>query len=165
MKTTIDSNVLEDALQITSRTRSRVSRERQAQPRGSKINMRLVLLLTRDPNFEKLLAEALRKGGLSAVVTGSVDDALQTVCVRSGALEFAVIDFDNGCHGMTLLRAINACHRELPIIVVTSSDLDHAAALAYVHGAAVCLAKPITATEVDLVLSKLHQPKLQLTVA
>jgi DNA-binding NtrC family response regulator len=165
MKTTIDSNVLQDAVETTSCTRSRVSRERQAQPRGSKINVRLVLLLTRDSNFEKLLAEALGKEGLTVLLTRSVDEALQTVCARSGELKFAVIDFDEGCHGMTLLRAINACRRELPIIVVTSSDLHHAAALAYMHGAAVCLAKPITATEVDLVLSKLHQPKLQLISA
>jgi DNA-binding NtrC family response regulator len=133
-------------------------------PVGSKMNVRLVLLLTRDSNFQKLLAEVFLKVGLSVFVTRSVDEALQTVCAR-GDLEFAVIDFDDGCHGMTLLRAINACHRELPIIVVTSSDLDHAAALAYVNGAAVCLAKPITATEVELVLSKLCQPKLQLTAA
>jgi ActR/RegA family two-component response regulator len=198
VKTTIDSNVLQDPLEMKSRTRPRrnarntadslpaiianlqapgngqstrrpwasreqdISREEQAQPPGDKMNVRLVLLLTRDPNFEKLLAEALRKGGLSVFVTRSVDEALQTVCTRCGELEFAVIDFDDGCHGMTLLRAINACHRELPIIVVTSSDLDHAAALAYVNGAAVCLAKPITAIEVELVLNKLRQPKLQL---
>jgi DNA-binding NtrC family response regulator len=134
-------------------------------PEETKMNMRLVVLLTHDPSFEKLLAEALRKSGLSVFVTRSVDDALQIVCRRSENLEFAVIDFDDGCHGMTLLRAINACHRELPIIVVTSSDLVHAAALAYINGAAVCLAKPITAAEVELVLSKLRQPKLQLTNA
>jgi CheY-like chemotaxis protein len=134
-------------------------------PKETKINMRLVLLLTRDSNFQTLLAEALLKGGVSVLVTRSVDEALQLVCAQPGDLEFVLIDFDDGCHGMTLLRAINACRRELPIVVVTSSDLDNAAALAYVNGAAVCLAKPITASEVELVLSKLRQPKLQLTAA
>ena len=122
----------------------------------------LVLLSTPDPNFQKLLAEALLKENLNVLVTRSVNQALQTVCARSGDLKFVVIDFDDGRYGMTLLRAINACHRELPIVVVTSSDLNHAAALAYVNGAAVCLAKPITPTEVELVLSELRQPKLQL---
>lgn len=122
----------------------------------------LVLLSTRDPNFQKLLAEALLVGHLNVLVTRSVDHALQTVCARSGDLKFVVIDFDDDGHGMTLLRAINTCHRELPIIVVTSSDLDHTAALAYVNGAAVCLAKPITASEIELVLTELRHPKLQL---
>jgi DNA-binding NtrC family response regulator len=128
-------------------------------------NKHLVLLLTHDSNFPKLVAEVFSKVGLSILVTGSVDEALQTVCARSEALALAIIDFDDGCHGMTLLRAINSCHRELPIIVVTSSDLNHAAALAYLSGAAMCLAKPITATEVELALSRLFQPPLQLTAA
>jgi CheY-like chemotaxis protein len=53
-------------------------------------------------------------------------------------------------------------HRELPIIVVTSSNLTHATAFACLNGAAVCLAKPITASEVELVLTELCRPKLQL---
>jgi DNA-binding response OmpR family regulator len=163
MKTAMDSNVLQESpLNGHRRCAQNVSRERQAQPGKSKMNRRLVLLLTGDANFQKLLAEALEKEGLNALVTRSVNHALQTVRARSPDLKFVVIDFDDGCHGMTLLRAINACHRELPIIVVTSSDLDQGAALAYVNGAAVCLAKPITASEIELVLTELRQPKLQL---
>jgi len=71
------------------------------------------------------------------------------------------VNFDDGGHGMTLLRALNTCQRELPIIVGTS-QWDHAAVLAYVNGTAVCLAKPITAGEIELVLTELRQPKLQL---
>jgi DNA-binding response OmpR family regulator len=164
MKNTMVSNVLQDpSLKPASAMREQtVSRERQGQTGESRMNRRLVLLLTRDPNFQKLLAEALLKEDLNVLVTRSVNHALQTVCARSGDLKFVVIDFDDGCHGMTVLRAMNTCHRALPIIVVTSSDLDHAAALAYVNGAAVCLAKPITAGEIELVLTELRQPKLQL---
>ena len=122
----------------------------------------LVLLFTPDPNFQKLLAKALLTEDLNVLVTRSVNHALQTVCARSEDLKFVVIDFDDGYHGMTLLRAINACHRELPIIVVTSSDLDHTAAFAYVNCAAVCFAKPITASDIQLVLTELRQPKLYL---
>jgi DNA-binding NtrC family response regulator len=164
MKTAMGSNVLQDpSLKSPSAMREQnVSRERQGQTGESKMNRRLVLLFTRDPNFQKLLAETLLREDLNVLVTQSVDEALQTVCARSEDLKFVVIDFDDGCHGMAQLRAINACHRALPIIVVTSSDLDHAAALAYVNGAAVCLAKPITASEIELVLTELRQPKLQL---
>jgi DNA-binding NtrC family response regulator len=164
MKTAMDSNVLQKpSLKSPSAMREQnVSRERQGQTGESKMNRHLVLLLTRDSNFQKLLAETLLREDLNVLVTQSVDEALQTVCARAEDLKFVVIDFDDGCHGMAQLRAINACHRALPIIVVTSSDLDHAAALAYVNGAAVCLAKPITASEIELVLTELRQPKLQL---
>ena len=37
------------------------------------MNRRLVLLFTRDPNFQKLLAEALLKEDLNVLVTRSVD--------------------------------------------------------------------------------------------
>jgi len=94
-----------------------------------------VLLLTDDSNFRKLLTEAFSKAGLSILATANIDEALQTVCACPEALAFAIIDFDRGCHGMSLLRAINSCNRGLPIIVLTCSDLDHAAALAYANGA------------------------------
>jgi DNA-binding NtrC family response regulator len=163
MKTAIDPNVLDPPSKSPSARREQnVGRERQAQPGESKMDRTLILLFTPDPNFQKLLAEALLTEHLNVLVTRSVNHALQTVCARSGDLRFVVVDFDNGCHGMTLLRAINACHRELPIIVVTSSDLDYAAALAYVNGAAVCLAKPITASEIELIFTELRKPKLQL---
>jgi DNA-binding response OmpR family regulator len=164
MKTAMGSNVMQDpSLKSPSAMREQnVSRERQGQTEESKMNRRLVLLFTRDPNFQKLLAEALLKEDLNVLVTRSVNHALQTVCARSEDLKFVVIDFDDGYHGMTLLRAINSCHRELAIIVVTSSDLDHAAALVYVNGAAVCFAKPITPSDIELVLTELRQPKLYL---
>jgi ActR/RegA family two-component response regulator len=164
VKTAINSNVSQDSpLKSPSTTcEQNVGLERQAQPGESKMDRKLVLLLTGDLNFQKLLTEALITEDLKVFTTRSVNHALQTVCARCEDLKFVVIDFDDACHSMTLLRAINSCHRELPIIVVTSSDLDHTAALAYVHGAAVCFAKPITASDIELVLTKLHQPELQL---
>jgi DNA-binding NtrC family response regulator len=128
------------------------------------MNARLVLLLTHDPQFEKLLIEALAEPSATVLVAQSVGDALQIVCTRSNELDLAVIDRDD-CHGMTLLSAINACRHELPIVVMTSSDAYHCAALAYANGAAACLAKPVTATELSCAIRELRQPKLQLTAA
>jgi DNA-binding response OmpR family regulator len=129
------------------------------------MNIRLALLLTHDTDFEKLLGEALSRSGANILTFHTLDDALQTLCARSQELDLAVIDFDHGCHGMTLLKAINACRKNLPILVVTSSDLNHAATLASANGAAACVAKPITTTELELVLSQLREPKLELTAA
>ena len=126
---------------------------------------RLVFLLTRDRNFERLLTAARPSNGAVVLIARNVGDALQIVCARSREFDFAVIDFDDGCHGMTLLGAINTCRPELPIIVVTSGDAYHAAALAYANGAAACLAKPISAAELGIVIRKLGTPKLQLEAA
>jgi DNA-binding NtrC family response regulator len=124
----------------------------------------VVLLLTRDRSFEKTLREALRGSGGAILVARDIDDALQIVCARGAGLDLAVIDRDDG-HGINLLSAINACQRELPIVVVTSRDAYHCAALAYANGAAACVAKPITATELKLAIADLRAPKLELTIA
>lgn len=128
------------------------------------MNAHSVLLLTHDREFEKLLREALRESDSTILVVRDIDDALQIVCTRGAELDLAVIDRDDG-HGINLLSAINACQRELPIVVMTSRDAYHCAALAYANGAVACVAKPITATELKLAIHDLRAPKLELAVA
>jgi hypothetical protein len=86
MKTAMDSNVLPDpSLKSPSAIHEQnVSRERQGQTGESKMNRRLVLLFTRDPNFQKLLAETLLREDLNVLVTQRVDEALRTVCAFRG---------------------------------------------------------------------------------
>ena len=137
--------------------------QRTAAPtEGKQTNAQVVLLLTRDRSFEKTLSDALRNAVI--LLAREVDDALQIVCTRGAELGFAVIDRDD-CHGMALLSAISACRHELPIIVVTSGDTYHCAALAYANGAAACMAKPITASELALVIQDLRVPKRELALA
>jgi DNA-binding NtrC family response regulator len=128
------------------------------------MNARPVLLLTQDHEFEELLREALSESGATLLVARNVGDALQIVCTRGAELDLAVIDRGD-CHGINLLSAIKACQHDLPVVVVTSSDTYHCAALAYANGAAACLAKPITATELRLAIHGLRAPKLELTAA
>ena len=130
------------------------------------MNMRLILLLTRDRDLEKTLTEAvLATGPAIILIARTVGDALQIVCVRGRELDYAVIDFDDGCHGMTLLSALQTCRPELPMIVVTSKDVYHAAAVAYANGVAACLAKPISASDLEMVIRELRNPKLELEAA
>jgi DNA-binding NtrC family response regulator len=128
------------------------------------MNARPVLLLTQDREFEELLREALSESDATVLVARNVCDALQIVCTRGAELDFAVIDRDD-CHGINLLSAISACQHELPIVVVTSSETYHCAALAYANGAAACFAKPITSPELRLVIQDLRAPKLELAAA
>ena len=125
------------------------------------MNVWLALLLTNDSNFEKVFREALAESGATIPVTRNVADALEIGCRRGTELDLAVIDCDD-CHAITLLSAIHACCSDLPIVVITSSDSFHCAALAYANGAAACIAKPITASELALPLRELCRRTLQL---
>lgn len=126
---------------------------------------RFVLLLTRDVNFQALLTQALSDSGTIILVAHDVDDALQLICARGAELDLAVIDFGDGCHGMTFLSAMQTCRPELSVLVVTSSDAYHAAAIAYANGVEACLAKPISAIELKTVIGELPTPKPQLAAA
>ena len=106
---------------------------------------RLVLLFTRDRAFDQLVSEALFGAGAIVLIARSVADALQIVCQRGRELAFALMDFDGGCRGMTLLSAVHTCHQQLPVLVTTSEDTEHATAVAYANGARVCLNKPLSA--------------------
>lgn len=125
------------------------------------MNIHLALLLTHDPNFEKLVTETLEATGAKVLVRHDVDHALQIGLQRGREFDLAIIDRDD-CHAITLLSAIRSCGHEFPIVVVTSNDSCHCAALAYANGATACVAKPISAAELRLFLTQLCEPKLEL---
>jgi ActR/RegA family two-component response regulator len=126
---------------------------------------RRVLLLTSDPRFEEQLLRALSPGGAVILVTRTFDGALETICRCAANLDFAVIDFVEGRHGMTLLNAIHTIRANLPIVAVFAADVYDAAALAYANGAAACLAKPVSTADIELAFQELLEPKLELTAA
>jgi len=103
-----------------------------------------VLLLTGDALLDQYASEVFPETGDAVYSARNTDEALRFVCRLADRLNFAVLDFEDGCHGMTLLRAINACRKGLPILVITQGDSEHAAALAYANGAAACLARPFS---------------------
>ena len=124
----------------------------------------LVLLLTQDPQLQISLKQALAKKDPAILIAHNANDALQIICSRGKEIDLAVIDFADGCHGMTLLSALHNCQPALPVVVVTSSDAYHAAAIAYANRVEACLAKPVTPRELEIVIDELAQPKLQLEV-
>jgi DNA-binding NtrC family response regulator len=129
------------------------------------MNARLVLLLTRDREFQNTVAQSLIDEGIVVLLARNVGDALQIVCRRGRELDFAIIDFADGCHGLTLLSALEMCRPELPMVVATSSDAYHAAALLCANDVRACLAKPISTTELEIVIHELPQPEHELEVA
>jgi DNA-binding response OmpR family regulator len=124
-----------------------------------------VLLYTRDLDFDGLLAEALAGTGTIVLIARTVADALQIVCQRGRELAFALMDFDGGCRGMTLLGAVHSCYEHLPILVTTSEDAEHATAVAFANGARGCFTKPRHAALLNDVIAGLNETPHQLAAA
>lgn len=125
------------------------------------MNIHLAFLLTHDPSFEKLVVDAFTPHGGKVLVRHDIDHALEIGCKRAAEFDVAIIDRSD-CHAITLLSALHACRPDLPVVVITSGDTSHCAALAYANGAAACLAKPISLTELELALHELCEPNLKL---
>jgi DNA-binding response OmpR family regulator len=119
----------------------------------------LILLLTLDPMVKAAMAGALlREGGISCLARTS-GEAMRIVCSKGGELELAVIDFDHGSNGMTLMSAIDACaNHHLPIVALTRAGEEHARFVALANGAAECLAKPVSAQQLAKVIIS-YRPK------
>ena len=118
------------------------------------------LLLTSDPMVEQAMAVALlREGGISCLARTS-GEAIQIVCNEESELEFAVIDFDHGSNGMTLMRALDACASpHFPMLAVTAPGEEHARFVALANGATECLAKPVSAEQLRKAITS-YRPKL-----
>jgi DNA-binding response OmpR family regulator len=126
---------------------------------------RLVLLYTRDPNFDRVLTEALWGTDAIVLIARSVGDALQVVSSRGRELDFAILDFNDGCRDMTLLSAVHTCCEKLPTLVVTSKDSEHASAIAYANGARIWLNKPLPPALLANAISEVMAPDQPLVAA
>ncbi|MEY2501715.1 MAG: hypothetical protein QOI07_2049 [Verrucomicrobiota bacterium] len=115
-----------------------------------------VLVYMRDPEFGRMVKTALSGTGAVVFVARTVAEALDVVCQRGRKLTFALMDFDGGCRGMTLLSAVHTCYEDLPIAVTTSKDADHVSAVAYANGARRCLAKPPEASTLAGAIAELQ---------
>jgi DNA-binding response OmpR family regulator len=106
----------------------------------------LILLFTRNGDFAQSVRDALSETGATVLIARDVRDGLQIVWQRGRELDSALMDFDDGCRGRTLLSAVHNCYEQLPIVVTTSEKAEHAIFLAYANGARTCLKKPLSAT-------------------
>lgn len=120
----------------------------------------VILLLTKDNELEELVANALSKIGGISHLTHEAGDALEII---SGVndLDFAIIDFEHGPHGMTLLSAISTLREDLPLIVISPDDKQHVEELAYANGATACLPKQAVAIELRNTIHQLCTTRVE----
>jgi len=121
----------------------------------------LILLFTRDNDFAQSVREAISGTGAVVLIAREVRDGLQIVRQRGRELDFALMDFDDGCRGRTLLSAVHTCYEQLPIVVTTSEAAEQASFLAWANGAQTCLKKPLSAAGFAKVIADVTTPHHQ----
>src|SRR6478609_4912134 len=124
----------------------------------------VMVLLTNDNELEDAVAEALLEVGGVSHLTSDASHALETVCGVPD-LDLAIIDFEHGPHGMTLLSAIRMLRGDLPVIVITHDDEKHVEALAYTNGATACFLKPISTTQLVAAIREFCGPRVERALA
>jgi CheY-like chemotaxis protein len=124
----------------------------------------ITLLLTNDNEVEELVADALSEIGAISHLTHDAGDALETICGVND-LDVAIIDFEHGPHGMTLLSAISTLRETLPRIVITRDDEEHVQALAYANGASACLSRQAVATQLAKTIRQLCTTEVEQVLA
>ena len=117
-------------------------------------------LLTNDNELEEFVADALSGIGGISHLTRDAGDALEIICGVHD-LDLAIIDFEHGPHGMTLLSVISALREDMPVVVITRDDEEHVEALAYANGATACFSKQAVATQLANAIRELSKPKLE----
>jgi DNA-binding response OmpR family regulator len=126
---------------------------------------RLVLLYTRDDDFQKAVRQALWDTGTVLLIAQTAEEALQIVCRRKRELDVAIMAFNEDCRGMILLGAIHGCSKQLPTVVVVDKDSEQTRALAYANGARFCLSKPVSPVQLANAIADLESAAPQLAVA
>ena len=124
----------------------------------------VMLLLTNDNELEELVAGALSEIGGVSHLTRDAGDALETICGVND-LDVAIIDFEHGPHGMTLLSAISTLREDLPLVVISRDDEEHVEAVAYANGATACLSKQAVATQLANTIHQLCTTRLEHVLA
>src|SRR6202171_1192487 len=125
----------------------------------------LILLFTRDGDFAQSVREAVSATGAVVLIARDVRDGLQIVRQRGRELDFALMDFDDGCRGRTLLSEVHTCSARLPIVVTTSEAPEQASFLAWANGARSCLKKPLSAAGFAKVIAEVTAPHHQSVAA
>jgi len=126
---------------------------------------RLVLLYTRDDDFQNVVRQALCDTGTVLLIARTAEEALEIVCRRGRELDVAIMAFKEDGRGITLLGAIHHCCKQLPTLVVVDKDSEQTRALAYANGARSCLGKPVSPIALANAIADLETAPPQLAVA
>jgi hypothetical protein len=112
-----------------------------------------------------VLKEALL--GIRAVVliARSLDAVRRIVFRWRRELDLAVLDFNQGFSGMTVLTALNSRYDKLRTLAANSEGKDRACTFALAKGARICLSKPFSSAILAKAIANLCPIQTRLAVA
>jgi DNA-binding NtrC family response regulator len=119
-----------------------------------------ILLVDADGDSEAIVSKAANRTGLDVLLAKSSRAAFRVLENRMQRLSLVIVDVDPGAHGLALLEAISGCADRPPIIVITSLEEAYMKPIAMKHGAALCLAKPITVRRLSSALNDVSKRSL-----
>jgi len=125
----------------------------------------VIALLTNDRSLEECVAQVLLEVRGVSHLAHSPGEVLDLVCTSGPDLHLTVIDCEHGPHGLTLVGAIHRRRGAFPVIVLTGPGDKRIEALAYANGAAVCLSKPVSATQLAETMKQCLRLQPQLALA
>ena len=124
----------------------------------------VIVLLTIDAALENIVADALLATGGISYFARNAGEALKIVCGTGRDLDLALIDLEHGPHGINLLKAIDACRKDFPVIVIMEEDQEHVEPLARANGAVECFSKPVAPEQLAEVFQRCCRRRDPLTL-
>jgi DNA-binding NtrC family response regulator len=114
----------------------------------------ILLVADSESDANAIIAEAAKQSGRGVRKVSSQQQAFQVLSTATDEIDLAIIDLDLGLHGLALLETLGANESDLPVIAITSQEKSEADMIAYRHGAAACVSKPFTASQLLSVIEQ-----------
>jgi DNA-binding response OmpR family regulator len=120
---------------------------------------KVILLVDADADCAGIVLEAGARTGHSVRLSRDGPEALGFLNRESDRIDSLVVDVDPGSDGMTLLAALCALWRHLPVIVLTGLEESHMKPIVSRHGADACLGKPVAIDRLKRAIESVTEDK------
>jgi DNA-binding NtrC family response regulator len=107
----------------------------------------ILLVANGDADSNAIIAEVAKQTGRGLRKADGHRQALEILDSARDDVDLAIVDLDLGLHGLSILETMGSMETDLPVIVVSSLEKSEAAPIASRHGAAACLSKPFTVSQ------------------
>ena len=113
----------------------------------------MILLLNAEPDLIPVALHASMELRHTLRTVHTCKDAFRFL--NDGAdVDVILLDLDPDIQGMALLNTLDAGSRRVPLIALTSLDVDYVKPIVTQHGATECLGKPVTVPQLVAAIEK-----------
>jgi DNA-binding NtrC family response regulator len=122
------------------------------------MNGNVLLIANRDVCSNEVVATAVAQTGRRLQHAKTSRDAYHVLSTGLEDIDAIIIDLDPALHSLSILEAISYCKTARPVIVVAVPETLDMAAIAYRHGAAICINAPFNETELTTAINDVCVP-------